>query len=285
MATGQQLQQAYELIKNGQMEHAASLLAVMLSADPCNADAWWLLALSASDSETRHRALTRLLELRPDDIRARQLLDSISVRQLRADSRTAALELGRSRPPPPPPLLEARLPRLRHREPRRPKPPSRRLPGFVPALLAAGLFGVVGCAVLALVFGISVQWVGRRISELQAPSAVHAGALVIEEQAGLGDINALGNLGYAQYRSGVISNASQRHAYAFSALAGDWVTLEATTPEAALQLVLSLYDAGGRLVATSDESVISLALPQAGNYRLVISAAAGMGTYNLSLRH
>jgi hypothetical protein len=284
MATGQQLQQAYELIKNGHKEHAASLLSVMLAADPCNADAWWLLALSASDAPTIQRALTKLLELRPDDMRARQLLDSIGVRHKRADARTAAVDLVRSQPPPPP-LMEARLPRLRHREARRNQRPSRRLPGFLPAVLAAGLFGILGCAVLMMSLGIGVQWIGRRISEWQAPAAVHAGALVIEEQAALGDINALGNTGYTQYRSGVISSADQRHAYAFSGLAGDWVALEATTPDAALQLVLSLYDSDGRQVATSSDSAVALALPQDGSYRLVVSARAGVGIYNLTLRH
>src|SRR5690606_24275065 len=123
-------------------------------ADPCNADAWWLFALAVSDTETKHRALTRLLELRPDDMRARQLFDSISVRQMRSDARTASAGIARTAVPPYPPQgMEPRLPRLRGRRTRQSSRRSGRPRAFFFALMMASLFGIAGCAVFALALG------------------------------------------------------------------------------------------------------------------------------------
>ena len=291
MATGQQLQQAYELIKGGHKEHAASLLAVMLVADPCNADAWWLLALAAPSAELMQRALSKLLELRPDDVRARQLLDSASVRQLLANARAASFQRQAvALPAYPPAGMEPRLPNLRSRQ--RPARHSSRPVSCTVALMMAGLFGVFGCALLAFAVISGFQWVGRALEGFNPLPSVQIGQAAAEDQPDLGDINMLGNTGYMQLRSAVFGGPGERHLYTFAGRSGDWVALDATTPESALDVALALYADSGMLVGgntdrSSDDpdAALGLALPQTGAYTIVVSAQAGQGAYSLQLRH
>lgn len=292
MATGQQLQQVYELIKNGHKEHAASLLSVWLVADPCNADAWWLLALAAPTHELTRRALTKLLEMRPDDIRARQLLDSMSVRQLMADARSAAVEFQNApQPAYPPSQLEPRLPRLR----RRTRKPRNRRGGptrtFYVALAFSCLFGVAGCALMVLAVASGFDWINHLFEN--APVVVpviHAGTLWADP-VDLGDINALGNTGLTQYRTGLLDSMTDRHRYVFSGRAGDWVAIEITTPDSMLDPAVALYSESGVLIGgntdrspSDTDAAIALALPYNGSYTAVVSVQAGEGAYRLQLR-
>ena len=59
MSTSQQLQQAFQLIKNGQRQEAAQILVPIVRAEPNNADAWWLLANAVTNEEQQRN---RLLE-------------------------------------------------------------------------------------------------------------------------------------------------------------------------------------------------------------------------------
>jgi len=295
MTTGQQLQQAYALIKGGYKEHAASLLAVLLVADPSNADAWWLLALAAPSTELMRRALIRLLELRPDDLRARQLLDSLGVRQMLADARAASVELSTAHQPAYPPAgMEPWLPSLRRRGG---KGASRRRTGrptsFYVALLMSGLFGVFGCALLTLAFISGFQWVGRALEGFNPfLPTVHIAQAGADDRPDLGDINTLGNTGYIQYRSATLNTPDERHLYTFVGRSGDWVAIDAGTPDSSLDPALALYSGSGILVggnadrASDDpDASLALALPQTGAFTISVTAQAGEGAYTLQLRH
>lgn len=84
MSVNDQLQRAYQLIRAGSRQDAVQVLMPVLRADPANADAWWLLANAVTDPNQKKRALEEVLKLRPNDDRARKMLDQIA-------------------PPPPPP--------------------------------------------------------------------------------------------------------------------------------------------------------------------------------------
>ena len=294
MATGQQLHQAYELIKGGYKEHAASLLAVWLVSDPCNADAWWLLAMAAPSRELMRHALGRLLELRPDDLRARQLVDSVDVRQIRADGRAASAGYSSAYFPTYPPAgLEPRLPSLRRKTKRANTYPHRRSTSFYIALLMSGLFGVFGCALLTLAVISGLQWGGHALEGLNpllpALQIAQAGA---DSRPDLGDINLLGNVGFLQYRSAMMSAPDERHLYTFTGNSGDWVAIEVTTPDSALDPALALYSGSGLLVggnadraADDPDASLALALPQTGAFTIAVSAQGGQGAYTLSLKH
>ncbi len=86
MSTSQQLQQAFQLIKDGQRQEAAQILVPIVRAEPNNADAWWLLANAVTNEEQQRRALEKVLSIRPGDDRAQKKLSQLT-----------------GAPPPPPP--------------------------------------------------------------------------------------------------------------------------------------------------------------------------------------
>ena len=52
-----QLQQIYQLIKTGQNEEAVETLRSILTVDPNNVDAWWLMANAARDPVEQRSAV------------------------------------------------------------------------------------------------------------------------------------------------------------------------------------------------------------------------------------
>lgn len=78
MSTSQQLQQAFQLIKNGQRQEAAQILVPIVRAEPNNADAWWLLANAVTNEEQQRRALEKVLSIRPGDDRAQKKLSQLT---------------------------------------------------------------------------------------------------------------------------------------------------------------------------------------------------------------
>ncbi|MBE2182621.1 MAG: tetratricopeptide repeat protein, partial [Anaerolineae bacterium] len=78
MSTSQQLQQAFQYIKNGQQQEAAQILVPIVRAEPNNADAWWLLANAVTNGEQQRRALEKVLSLRPGDERAQKKLSQLT---------------------------------------------------------------------------------------------------------------------------------------------------------------------------------------------------------------
>ncbi len=74
----EQLQSAYRFVQQGQYTEAQQILLPMVRQSPANADAWWLLATSYTNDPARAMyALEQMLRLRPDDSRARDMLDRL----------------------------------------------------------------------------------------------------------------------------------------------------------------------------------------------------------------
>jgi hypothetical protein len=84
------LQEAVDLIKNGNRPEARRILVATLQADPNNAQAWWLFAHAAPTKEMAVVALRELHRLMPDNPRVKEVL----------------LKLGGEIPPPTPTLAE-----------------------------------------------------------------------------------------------------------------------------------------------------------------------------------
>ncbi len=95
--TRQTLQDAYRLIKTGELDSARALIKPVLAAQPGLIDAWWLAAYAAATSTDRRLALAQVLRLNPDHGPARVLLDRLNA-QNPDDIETLAKEL----PMPPP---------------------------------------------------------------------------------------------------------------------------------------------------------------------------------------
>jgi hypothetical protein len=77
MSVQDDLQRAYALIKVGNKEEAVQVLIPIIRADNNNADAWWLLANAVPQVDQARSALKQFIKLRPDDERARKLIDQL----------------------------------------------------------------------------------------------------------------------------------------------------------------------------------------------------------------
>ncbi len=73
------MQNAYRLIRDGRHVDAQQLLLPIVRDDPSNADAWWLLANALQNGSKAEYALQQVLSLRPDDERARKMLERLRV--------------------------------------------------------------------------------------------------------------------------------------------------------------------------------------------------------------
>ena len=82
MATStKQVQQVRDLIKVGKKNQAVSRLAVLIERDHDNPELWWLLANATNDTAQARQALEELLGIRPNDERARRMLDRLDTRE------------------------------------------------------------------------------------------------------------------------------------------------------------------------------------------------------------
>ncbi|MBX3063789.1 MAG: tetratricopeptide repeat protein [Anaerolineae bacterium] len=72
-----QLERAYNLIQQEQLDDAVNLLRPIVARDPDNPDAWWLLANAVSEPHDAYNALTNVLRLEPNHDQARELLDNL----------------------------------------------------------------------------------------------------------------------------------------------------------------------------------------------------------------
>src|SRR5581483_5906330 len=76
-ATRSQLEQAYRLIQQDDLDRAIAILKPIVAAEPDNADAWWLMAHAVSEPQDAREPLENVLRLRPDHAEARQLLNEL----------------------------------------------------------------------------------------------------------------------------------------------------------------------------------------------------------------
>src|SRR5258706_8646204 len=79
MATGTrgQLEQAYRLIEKADLDGALKLLRPIVSAQPDNVDAWWLMANAASEPTDAYEALSNVVRLNPQHQEAKEQLDNL----------------------------------------------------------------------------------------------------------------------------------------------------------------------------------------------------------------
>ena len=71
------LQQAAELFKKGDKEQASKLLSELVNKEPRNASAWYGLAICLNETEQKRYCLQRVLEINPDNAKAKQMLEGL----------------------------------------------------------------------------------------------------------------------------------------------------------------------------------------------------------------
>jgi tetratricopeptide (TPR) repeat protein len=78
MSIREQLEEAYELIQQEQLDEATAFLKPILDDNPDNADAWWLMANAVSEPRDARRALVNVLKNNPRHTKAREMLDKLN---------------------------------------------------------------------------------------------------------------------------------------------------------------------------------------------------------------
>ena len=89
----EQLQKAYQFIKDGQKVRAEVILRPLVEADADNADAWWLLANAVYEPDEIRAALRQVLRLRPDHAKAQLMLQRTNSKHPPADAEASLEDL------------------------------------------------------------------------------------------------------------------------------------------------------------------------------------------------
>jgi len=76
-ATRGQLERAYNLIQQEQLDEALRILKGIVAQQPNNGDAWWLMANAVSDPNEAYEALGNVLRLNPHHVEAREAYDQL----------------------------------------------------------------------------------------------------------------------------------------------------------------------------------------------------------------
>ncbi|PJF37365.1 MAG: hypothetical protein CUN49_00715 [Candidatus Thermofonsia Clade 1 bacterium] len=95
--TRNQLKQAYNYIQQERLDEAISILRRVLSSEPDNADAWWLMANAVSDPADAAEALNNVLRVRPEHAEAREAYQQLIAEYPElapAQTAEAALDVG-----------------------------------------------------------------------------------------------------------------------------------------------------------------------------------------------
>lgn len=79
----EQLDRAYELIKQGNTQSAITMIEPLIRAEPNNEDAWWLLANATEESEAKRNSLNNVIRLTSNQ--SRQQKAEMMLKQLDAD--------------------------------------------------------------------------------------------------------------------------------------------------------------------------------------------------------
>jgi hypothetical protein len=100
--TPQQLQQAYQLAKSGNRAEAQQIVRAVLSAEPSNADAWYMAGFLADSNDNKIKALERALAINPLHQQARQALSNLKPID---DSIDGFIALSSAQPAPAAPII------------------------------------------------------------------------------------------------------------------------------------------------------------------------------------
>jgi hypothetical protein len=322
MSTSAQLQQAFRLIKDGSKAQATSILIPIVRAEPNNADAWWLLANAVNNPDQQRRALEQVLRLRPNDDKARRMLDQIG---------------GFASPPPPPQQFPAQqqdpfagtpyippqqqydpfagsapqgdpFAHVGSGQPQTPPVVIRERRGTNPLVIFLAVIGIVvviGCGACLLLSGGTLAGVTAIFNQVAGtltadpdfqnlvgtlsnatPNASNLGSELT------GQFNDRGTVEVGQTVNGTV-DTFEDDGWTFSVNSGQRLTIDVHSRDEDLDPQLYLYDPGNSLIGENDDvdfassnrdSHLEIALPSSGTYTIIVSAFGQGGDYELSLK-
>lgn len=313
MSTSDQLQQAYRLIRDGNKTQATAILVPIVRNEPNNADAWWLLANAVSGVDQQRRALEQVLRLRPNDDKARQMMDRIGG----FGASPQPPDPWATQPPPSDPFGSDPFahvgsgqsapyypqPRTGGMQSAPPIAPQRK--GTNPCVIVLAIVGfvvVVGCAACMLLSGGTIgTFVSGFLGTLTAdPDLANtfgtAIANITPEGSNLGSRLSGNFTDRGTIERGQTLNANVDtfvdDGWTFDGDSGDSVTIEVRA-RGDLDPELFLYDPQRLLIAENDDinllqgdtnSRVTITLPASGKYTIIVSAFGEGGDYEISVR-
>jgi hypothetical protein len=293
--TKQDLQRAYELIRDGKKAEAEALLMPILKADEENANAWWLLANAVREPADIREALGQVLRLRPGDAKAQKMLDDLNRR-----SPTDEFPLDDS--------SSMRIGDMMGEKPKRggdmgdvivtkPKGGGGTNPLLI-VLAVVGVLALLACIVCVGLPLIGVSIFGGQVVEQLMTEMPEFQELALTITAMPGGAFTSGNLiqrGTIEYGETVQGNVDETDddGWTFQGSSGDRVIIELTARDSDLDTQLSLLDSSNRQIAENDDidfpdntnSRIDVTLSSSGAFTIRVSAFGfDGGAYDLSLR-
>ncbi len=262
------LQQAYRLIRDGSREEAARLLVPIVRTDPSNADAWWLLANALDNPEQQRRALKRTLSLRPNDERARQMLNRLQSGAEFADEV----------------FYEEPIQRASGRG------------GGTIFLALVGLLVVLSCGACLFAFTVGLPNFTQIVSEIEVTVPVIQFAQTVATATPAppptvpADLQKRGSIEVGQTVSQSV-DTFRDDGWNFSGEANQHVIVEVDAVDPDLDPLLYLYAPDQLLIAENDDidgstnrnARIDITLPTTGVYTIRVSAFVQGGAYHLSV--
>jgi hypothetical protein len=277
-STRAQLQQVYQLIKSGQNEAAVETLRAMLTVDPNNADAWWLMANASRDPAEQRSAVDRVLLLRPDHKQAQEKL--------------AALRAAEE---------------FRFDEPEKPKrdfssaPPVIVQPqksGTNPLVIILAIVGGLALVICGVCFVISIQ--GATLFGSAIATLAESGTLLPsmfsdfeEDLSDLSSVRSQGSITVGNRVTGRLSSPLSHNSYSFNGESGQKITITVSTADSDFLPKVALYDSTDTLIdsaggldfssSSSKDASFSARLPKSGTYTIVVGGFVSAGEYTLEV--
>jgi hypothetical protein len=260
------LDRAYDLIKEGNVQAAVALLEPIIRNDRENGDAWWLLANATDDPATQQNALNNVLRIGGSTSRvhkARLMLQALEEQENPFED----LE--------PAPLEELSAPRQKFAAPRRKRSAWK---VFLFAFL--GMFLCICASCVGIVFAA-----GGSIDELVSLASVPE------------NFTSQGMLELGGTINGEITSEDDYEGFIYRADGQEKLIIEIETVEDIPPFVL-VYGQDGAMIPTgsinyapsaSGETTVSqsiITLPQAGEYAIVIRPLFSLGitSYEMTIR-
>lgn len=310
MSTSDQLQQAYRLIRDGNKTQAMAIIVPIVRAEPNNADAWWLLANAVSEVDQQRRALEQVLRLRPNDDKARQMMERIGGFTASPPVQQSPDPWATQSPPPSDPFAHvgSGQPAPYYAQPGAmqsapPIAPQRK--GTNPCVIVLAIIGfvvVIGCAACMLLSGGTIGTLvsgvlGTLTADPDLANTIGTLVNLTPEANNLGSQLSGNFTDRGTIERGQTLNASVDSlvddGWTFDGTSGDSVTIEVRARDSALDPQLYLYDPQRLMIAENDDinllqgntnSRISITLPVSGKYTIIVSAFGNGGDYEISVR-
>jgi tetratricopeptide (TPR) repeat protein len=308
--SSQRLNQAYELIKAKKKQEAVDILLPILKFDDNNADAWWLMANALEAPGEIREALENVLRLRPENDKARKMLDNLNLRypppqktknddefSFDDDDPFAVIDAPDDYQPKvykkgvgAVPLDEAGRVVVT-------KPKGKTSPWVIILAIIGGVVAL-GCVVCLGLSTAGISIFNQAINDPTLQAVLQEMPEMIETVSAINDasqtlpddLQMRGTIEPGQTVRGTVDTFDD-DGWTFSGSQGRQTTIE-LTGSGDLDPQLYIYDADRRLIGENDDielmkntnSRIELSLPYSGDYTIVVSAFGSGGDYELIVR-